>query len=66
VRVSVKAIMTKKEKLEWDIATVRESIRLDWVTLASKNLTADQRKAIREHLDMCSSSLKEFLDRHNK
>ena len=53
----------EEEKLRWDIATVRESIRLDWANLASKNLSADQRKAIREHLGMCNSALKDFQNR---
>jgi hypothetical protein len=55
--------MIEEEKLRWDIATVRESIRLDWADLASKNLSADQRKAIREHLGMCNSALKDFRNR---
>ena len=38
-------------------------IRLDWAELASKNLTADRRKAIRKHLGMCHSALKDLLDR---
>jgi hypothetical protein len=55
--------MSDDEKLRWEIATLRESIRLDWAMLASKSVTADQRKAIRERLEICISALNGFLDR---
>ena len=55
--------MTDEEKrLRWHIDEVREAIRLDWANLASKNLTADRRKVIREHLDICNSTLKDLKD----
>jgi hypothetical protein len=56
-------MMTDEEKLRWHTDEVREAIRLDWAELASKHLTADRRKAIREHLGMCHSALKDLLDR---
>ena len=55
--------MTDEEKrIRWEIDTLRESIHLDWANLASKNLTADRRKVIREHLDICNSTLKDLKD----
>ena len=54
---------TDEQELTWKINNVRESISLDWKNLATKNLTADQRKAIREHLEICNSTLKDLVER---
>ena len=56
--------MTDEEKLSWDIDEVREAIRLDWANLASKNLTPGKRKGIREHLEMCTSALRDLVERN--
>jgi len=56
--------MTDKERSDWEINSLRESIHLDWTTLASKDLTADQRKAFRQHLEICVSSLKDLVERN--
>ena len=56
--------MTDEEELGWKIDTVRESIRLDWENLASKSLIPDKRKAIREHLEICTSALKDLVERN--
>jgi hypothetical protein len=48
--------------LTWKINSIREEIGLDWKKLASKDLPAEQRKLIMEHLHMCNSSLKTFKD----
>ena len=48
----------------WKIDNVRESISPDWKNLATKNLTTDQRKAIREHLNICNSALKDLVERN--
>ena len=56
--------MTDEEKLSWYVDEVREAIRLDWANLASKNLTPDKRKAIREHLQMCNSALRDLVERN--
>jgi len=53
--------MTEYEKLRRDIATLRESIHLDWVDLASKNLSAEERVAIRQHSTLCVKDLVELL-----
>jgi hypothetical protein len=52
-----------KQELEWKMNRVREEISLDWKDLATKNLTADERKAIREHLNICASTLKDLVER---
>jgi hypothetical protein len=49
---------TVEQELKWKIDNVRESISLDWTVLASKDLSADKRKVIREHLAICNNSLK--------
>ena len=53
-----------EQELAWKIDNVREAISLDWKNLASKGLTADQRKAIREHLQICNSTLKDLVERN--
>jgi hypothetical protein len=53
---------TDEQELTWKINNVREAISLDWKNLATKNLTADRRKAIREHLNICNSTLNDLKD----
>jgi hypothetical protein len=55
--------MTDEEIIMQQIELIRESIRLDWKKLATENLTFDQRKAIREDLQMCISALKDLRAR---
>jgi hypothetical protein len=52
-----------EQELKWKIDNVRESISRDWKNLAMKNLTADERKAIREHFNICVSTLKGLVER---
>jgi Na+/phosphate symporter len=53
---------TDEEKLRGYIDEIREAIRLDWMNLATKPLTADGRKAVRQHLEKCHSTLKTLKD----
>ena len=53
---------TDEQELRWKIDNVREFISLDWTILASKDLPAERRKVIREHLEICNSSLKILKD----
>ena len=55
---------TDEERLQWEIDAVRESIHLDWVDLASKDLPPDKRKAIRQHLEMSTKALKDLVERN--
>jgi hypothetical protein len=55
--------MTDEEIIMQQIELIRESIRHDWEKLATENLTFDQRKAIREDLQMCISALKDLRAR---
>lgn len=49
---------TDEDTLRWEIASLRAAITADWVTLASR-MTGDpeKRKAVREHLDICTCAL---------
>lgn len=58
-----RAAIRDDESLDWEIETVRESIRIDWSELAHKELPADKRRNIREHLSMCIEALKELRNR---
>jgi hypothetical protein len=51
-----------EEKLRRYIDEVREAIGLDWEKLATRPLTADGRKEIKQHLEKCHSTLKSLKD----
>lgn len=46
---------------DFEIRLIREAISQDWSELASKNLTAEQRKAVRDHLDMNICALRDLV-----
>jgi hypothetical protein len=54
--------MTDEEKLRGYIDEIREAIHLDWMNLATKPLIADERKAVRQHLEKCHSALRDLKD----
>jgi len=54
--------MTDQSTIDWKIALVREDIGRDWAELASKDLNFEQRKAIREHLQMNIASLRQLVE----
>jgi hypothetical protein len=56
--------MSDEENLKWEIDAVRESIRQDWTMLASKDLAAEQRKAIKEHLLDYVHTLEDLVKRN--
>lgn len=56
-------IMNANGKHLRDVETLLESIRLDWGHLATKNLSMDERKGIRQHIDSCIQGLKSLLDK---
>ena len=58
--------MTDKQKPRRAIDTLKESIRIDWADLAFKNLTADERKGLREHIEQCSGDLNDLLERPDR
>ena len=49
---------------EWKIRSVRDAISEDWSKLADKNLTPSQRKAVREHLDIHVTELRDLVGRN--
>jgi len=54
---------SEDERVDWEIEVTREAIQLDWAELARKELTADRRRAVREHLSMCNEAMKELRNR---
>ena len=47
-----------EDTLRWEIASLRAAITADWVTLASRTAAdPEKRKAVREHLDICTCAL---------
>ena len=49
---------------DFEIKTIREAISQDWSTLASRNSSAEQRKAVREHLEMNVRALRDLVERN--
>lgn len=49
--------MTEREKIERDIATLRESLRLDFEELGRMNLDRQGRRNLRTHAAWCVHSL---------
>jgi hypothetical protein len=48
---------------EFEVQAIRDAISEDWSALASGKLTAEQRKARREHLDMNIRALLDLVER---
>jgi hypothetical protein len=46
---------------DFEIRTIRDAISQDWRTLALNNLTGEQRKAVRDHLDMNICALRDLI-----
>jgi hypothetical protein len=55
--------LTEREKLDRDIAGLKESIRLNWIDLDRLNLTREERQGIRENTNLLIGELKELLGR---
>jgi hypothetical protein len=49
---------------DFEIHMIREAISQDWSNLASKNLSATQRKTVREHLEMNVNALCDLVERN--
>ena len=55
--------MTKIKNLRRDIETMRETIRLHWQDLSSRNVTAVERDEIRQDIRSCIGDLENLLFR---
>jgi len=55
--------MTSQEKLQRDIDTLRESIKLNWQDIAIKQLSATQRQGVKQHVQWCTDELKKLYER---
>ena len=51
-------------RIDWEFLIVREAISRDWASLASNDLSAEQRRAVREHLTVHVTALRELVERH--
>ena len=60
----VRAAMSDEARREWEIRIVREAIDRDWAWLASHSLSTEQRRAVREHLSVHVTALRELAERH--
>jgi hypothetical protein len=55
--------MTEREKLQRDIDTLRESIRLNWLDLSRLPLNFQEAQAIRAEINVCVRDLADLLMR---
>jgi hypothetical protein len=55
--------MTSQEKLQRDIDTLRESIKLDWQDIATKQLSPTEKQGIKQHIQWCTDELKNLYER---
>jgi hypothetical protein len=58
-----KVPVTEADKLKRDIDTLRESIRLDWLDLASKPLTVSDCAALRSDIVALGLELRNLIER---
>jgi hypothetical protein len=56
--------MSDEDRMKWELSSVREAISHAWANLATNKLTSDQRKALREHLEMNISALQDLITRN--
>jgi len=51
-------------RIDFEFRVIREAISRDWTELASRKLNAEQRRAVREHLSVHVTALRELAERH--
>jgi hypothetical protein len=54
---------SREISLDWQLHHVRDAIASDWDALASDALSAEQRRSVREHLNMNLAELRELKAR---
>ena len=55
--------MFEESRKDWEIRVIRDAISRDWADLAANELSAEQRRAIREHLAVHVSALRDLAVR---
>lgn len=55
--------MTSQEKLQRDIDTLRESIKLNWQDIATKQLSPNEKQGIKHHIQWCMDELKNLYEK---
>jgi hypothetical protein len=54
----------REQDAEWKIQNIRDAISEDWIRLAAKDLKPEERKAVREHLEMNVAALRDLIERN--
>ncbi|MDP8912709.1 MAG: hypothetical protein M3N39_03930 [Pseudomonadota bacterium] len=54
-------LMPEKERLYHDLATLRETIKFNWQDVQSKQLSENDRAALRTHVEACIADLRSLL-----
>ena len=54
----------EESRKDWEIRVIRDAISRDWACLAANDLSAEQRRAIRDHLAVHVSALRDLAVRH--
>ena len=55
--------MAEVEKLRADVDTLKESIQRDWVDMATKPMTKEERADLRQHIRLCIKEMKQLVQR---
>ena len=55
--------MFEESRKDWEIRVIRDAISRDWADLAANELSAEQRRAIREHLAVHVSAFRDVAMR---
>jgi hypothetical protein len=53
--------MPEMEKLKRDLDALNETVRLDWMALGSRQLSREERTALRNSIRSCTAMLAELL-----
>jgi hypothetical protein len=55
--------MSEEYQVRANLNALRESIRLDWVDIAERTMTPEERREVREHIKICVSELSSIIAR---
>ena len=56
--------MTHASRTQWELKSLRDAIARDWADLANTNSSAERRRAVRDHLAVSVSALRDLASRH--
>jgi len=58
--------VSEESRKDWEIRVIRDAISRDWAYLEVNDLSAEQRRAIREHLAVHVSALRDLAVRRRQ